>query len=91
MRILDYVAVGACVLAVIALPVFFYELARRPVRAAFFLVVPVFVFFCALDLSRRIAQAAVLDALDAMSDSAQVLVNGAPETSRQEVIGAISS
>ena len=89
MKVLDVTAEVALVAAVIALPFTFLNLRRRPIMSALILGVPVLLVFGAVNTSRDIAQASLLDELDSISDNCKIWINGRSAPSSHEILSSL--
>jgi hypothetical protein len=91
MRALDFIAVAAFVMALVAFPFSVYTLYRQPIRSALVFAIPLLVLLIASDTSQEIAQSKVLDEFDALGEKYQISINGTPTSNTNDVLLALKT
>ena len=85
MRVLDYIAGIAFLVALVALPFTFYYFERKPIQSTLVFGIPLIILFCVCDGSQRYAQDRVLETLSAFSERSQTSINATPASNPKEV------
>ena len=91
MRTLDFITIAAFVASLVAFPFSIYYFRRKPIRSALLFGIPLILALGAGETSQRLAQAELLDTLDAFDREYQVFINGTSVPNADEVLLALKN
>ena len=89
MRVLDYIAGVAFVVALVAFPFTVYYSQRKPIQSALVFGIPLLIVLCVCDGSRRYAQDRVLETLGAFGERSQTSINATLASNPKDVLLAL--
>ena len=89
MRLLDYIAGAAFVVALVAFPFTVYYFQRKPLQSGLLFGIPLLIVACVCDGSRRYAQDRVLETLGAFDERSQISISTTPAPNPKDVLLAL--
>jgi hypothetical protein len=90
-RVLDFVAGVAFVAALVAFPISLCNLGRHSIRNLLIFGISLLTFFCACETSQNMAQAQIVEKLEAISEKYQIFLNGKSAPNSHEILLALKT